>query len=130
VTAAGLAEGRVRALGQLDDRDLSVALARATIFVYPTLTNGFGMPMLEAFKFGTPVIHSDTPSLLEVSGDAGVSVPAGDRETYPGLLAEAITTLATDEELRRQLGVLGSDRAKVFTWRAAAEAVWQLHADL
>lgn len=130
VARAGLEAGRVIGLGALDDADYSTVLARATASVYPGLTNGFGTPVLEAFSFGVPVIHSATPSLVEVVGDAGVPVGIDELESYPEQLAEAITRVADDEELRKTLSILGSDRARLFTWRAAAEGVWQLHADL
>ncbi|MDQ1551831.1 MAG: hypothetical protein QOD50_1253, partial [Actinomycetota bacterium] len=52
------------------------------------------------------------------------------RETYPLLLAEAIENVLADDDLRNRLGVLGTDRANLFSWRAPAEGVWQLQADL
>jgi glycosyltransferase involved in cell wall biosynthesis len=120
----------VLALGALEDADYATVLSRATALVYPGISNGFGMPMLEAFAQGIPVIHANTPSLVEVAGDAGVSIPATDLDAYPGLLAEAIERVATDAELRTTLSILGEDRARMFTWRASADSVWQLHADL
>ena len=129
-SAAGLAPGRVTPIGQAGDAALGVLLDRATAFLYPNLANGFGMPMLEAFRFGTPVIHSATPSLLEVAGDAGLAVSIDDLTMFPRLLADAIAEVVADGELRRRLAILGSDRAKLFSWRGSAEAVWQLHADL
>jgi glycosyltransferase involved in cell wall biosynthesis len=128
--AAGLAPGRVTPIGQVSDAELSVLFDRATAFVYPNLTNGFGMPMLEAFRFGTPVIHSATPSLLEVAGDAGLAVAIDDPALFSRQLADAIAEVLADGELRRRLAILGSDRAKLFSWRGSAESVWQLHADL
>jgi glycosyltransferase involved in cell wall biosynthesis len=128
--AAGLGAGRVTAVGRVSDAELSVLFDRATAFVYPNLTNGFGMPMLEAFRFGTPVIHSGTPSLLEIASDAGLAVSTDDLTMFPRLLADAIADVAADGELRRRLSIVGSDRAKLFSWRGSAEAVWQLHADL
>jgi glycosyltransferase involved in cell wall biosynthesis len=128
--AAGVAVGRVRAVGPVSDAALSVLFDRATAFVYPNLTNGFGMPMLEAFRFGTPVLHAATPSLLEVAGDAGLAVAIDDTARFPRLLADAVAEVVADGELRRRLAILGSDRARLFSWRGAAEAVWQLHADL
>jgi glycosyltransferase involved in cell wall biosynthesis len=130
VSEAGLPPERVVSLPDLSDADLSVVLARATAFVYPTVISGFGMPMLEAFRFGRAVIHSDAAALVEVAGDAGLSVPAANRETYPLLLAEAIENVLADDDLRNRLGVLGTDRANLFSWRAPAEGVWQLQADL
>jgi glycosyltransferase involved in cell wall biosynthesis len=109
---AGLAEGRVTALGFLRDADLSVVLDRATAFVLPSLLEGFGLALLEAFHFGTPVIHSDTPARVEVAGAAGHAVALA--------AAELAATLAT----------AGRDRAGLFSWEASAEKVWQLHADL
>jgi glycosyltransferase involved in cell wall biosynthesis len=129
-SAAGVAAERVLALGPLDDAQLAVAYDRAIAFVYPTLRNGFGMPMLEAFRFGTPVIHSATASLVEVAGDAGLAVPIDDLDGFAVLLAQAIGRVVDDGDLRARLKILGSDRAGLFSWRGAAEAVWQLHADL
>jgi glycosyltransferase involved in cell wall biosynthesis len=128
--AAGVAAKRVHVLPQLSDEDRSVVLGRAEIFVYPTLVAGFGMPMLEAFHFGTPVIHSDTASLVEVAGDAGEVVDSANPADYPRLLGESIAKLVDDAALRERLGLMGADRAKLFTWRACAESVWLLHADL
>jgi glycosyltransferase involved in cell wall biosynthesis len=128
--AAGLSHGRVRVLPKLSDPDLSVALANAEIFVYPSRVAGFGMLMLEAFHFGVPVIHSDAPSLVEVAGDAGETVSSAVPAEYPRLLGESILKLLSDDALRARLGLMGADRAKLFTWRACAEGVWQLHADL
>ncbi|RDV45513.1 glycosyltransferase family 1 protein [Leifsonia sp. ku-ls] len=132
--AAGLPEDRVRPLGRLDDADLAVALDRATLFVYPSLAEGFGLPIVEAFKFGLPVIHSDDPALVEVAAGAGVVVArpetADDDAAYSERLAAAIARVLSDGELRSRLGVLASDRAKAFSWRDSAERVWQLHADL
>jgi glycosyltransferase involved in cell wall biosynthesis len=130
VLDAGLPPDRVRVLPQLSDEDLSVVVARAAIFLYPTLVAGFGMPMLEAFHFGVPVIHSDAASLVEVAGDAGITVPGSDSQAFPGLLGDALANLLADRELRERLALMGTDRARLFTWRASAEGVWQLHADL
>jgi glycosyltransferase involved in cell wall biosynthesis len=127
---AGLDEGRVTTLGYLDDGDLSVVLDRAVLLVFPNLDEGFGLPILEAFHFGTPVVHSDVPALVEVAADAGITVPIADLDGYPARLAEAMTRVAADDELAARLGTYGQDRAGLFSWRASAEKVWQLHADL
>ncbi len=132
--AAGLPEDRVRALGHLEDPDLAVVLDRATLFVFPSLAEGFGLPIVEAFKFGLPVIHSDDPALVEVAAGASLVVerPASpeDDAGYTERLAAAIGRVLADAELRTRLGVLASDRARAFSWRDSAERVWQLHADL
>jgi glycosyltransferase involved in cell wall biosynthesis len=128
--AAGLREGRVRALGSLPDRDFSVVLDRATALVLPSLLEGFGLQLLEAFHFGTPVIHSDTPALVEVAGDAGLVVELDELEGFPARLAAAIGTVTTDRELASTLSTAGRDRSALFAWETSAEKVWQLHADL
>jgi Glycosyltransferase len=128
--AAGLPEDRVRTLGQLDDDDLAVVLDRAALFVFPSLAEGFGLPIVEAFRFGTPVVHSDDPALVEVAGGAGLIVRRDDAGGYPERLAEAIGRVLTDRVLADRLSISASDRARAFSWRDSAERVWQLHADL
>jgi glycosyltransferase involved in cell wall biosynthesis len=127
---AGLAEHRVRVLGRLDDDDLAVAYSRAAVFAFPSLAEGFGLPVLEAFTFGAPVVHSDDPAVTEVAGEAGVSVTLAETEGYPERLAEAIRSVLDDDAFADRLRVLGADRAQSFSWRDSAEKVWQLHADL
>ena len=126
----GLAEGRVRVLGFLSDADLAVVLDRATVFVYPSLTEGFGQPVIEAFHFGTPVIHSDDPALVEVAGGAGVCVERSNKKDYPERLAVAMASVVNDRLLASRMRQLSLDRARAFSWRDSAERVWQLHADL
>lgn len=127
---AGLPEERLVTLGYLTDADLAVVLDRATVFVYPSRAEGFGLPVLEAMKLGTPVIHTDVPALLEVAADAGVVVSLEDDATFVERLAGEIRRVVDDTALAAQLGFQGQDRAKAFSWRTSAEKVWQLHADL
>ncbi len=127
---AGLAEGRVRALGFLADADLAVALDRAAVFAFPSLAEGFGLPVIEAFHFGTPVVHSDDPAVLEVSAGAGLAVAREPAETYATRLADTIVSVLADAALAQRMGFAGRDRARSFSWTDSAEKVWQLHADL
>jgi len=127
---AGLAEGRVRALGFLADADLAVALDRAAVFVFPSLAEGFGLPVIEAFHFGTPVVHSDDPAVLEVSAGAGLAVAREPAATYATRLADTVGSLLADAALAQRMGFAGRDRARSFSWTDSAEKVWQLHADL
>lgn len=127
---AGLPEGRVRTLGFLADADLAVVLDRATVFVFPSLAEGFGLPVIEAFHFGTPVVHSDDPAVLEVAAGAGITVERADEEGYPGRLAAAVASVAHNPRLAERLKFTGLDRAGAFSWRDSAQKVWQLHADL
>lgn len=126
---AGLPEDRVRALGYLSDEDLAVVLDRASVFVYPSLQEGFGLPLIEAFSFGTPVVHSDDPALMEVAGGAGVPVERG-KKGYGERLADAVGSVLSDTGRVEHLRIIGQDRARAFSWRDSAERVWALHADL
>ncbi len=127
---AGLEPGRVRTLGFLPDADLAVAIDRAAVFAYPSVAEGFGLPVIEAFSFGTPVVHSDTPAVVEVAAGAGITVPREDAAGYPERLAEAIASVVNDSALAERLRFQGLDRAGAFSWKDSAEKVWQLHADL
>ncbi|MBF4591186.1 glycosyltransferase family 4 protein [Curtobacterium sp. VKM Ac-1395] len=127
---AGLAADRVKVLGHVDDADLAVVYDRATVFVFPSLAEGFGLPVVEAMSFGTPVIHSDDPAVREVASDAGVTVDRDPRDSYPARIAQAVYQVVNDHHLAGQLAVAGPDRARMFDWRDSALETWQLHADL
>ncbi|WP_165066012.1 glycosyltransferase family 4 protein [Marisediminicola senii] len=127
---AGVAPERVIHLGTVSDDDLSVALDRAAVFAFPSLGEGFGLPVLEAFRFGTPVVHSQDPAVVEVAAGAGITVPSDDAAEYPDRLAAAISSVVGDAAWAARLGVAGRDRSRAFSWRDSAQRVWQLHADL
>jgi len=127
---AGLAPGRVRTLTGLSDEDLALVIARAALFVYPSMEEGFALPIIEAFHLGTPVVLSDAPALVEAAGDAGMTVPRDDAAGYPERLRVAMNRVLGDPELAGRLSVVGSDRSRAFSWRDSAEHVWRLHADL
>jgi len=127
---AGLAPDRVRALDGLTDQQLALVMSRASVFVYPSLEEGFGLPIIQAFHFGTPVIHSDAPALVEAAGDAGFVVERDDPAGYPERLAAALDRVLGDTALADRLRIFGGDRSRAFSWRDTAERVWQLHADL
>lgn len=129
-TEAGLSPDRVRTLGFVADADLAVVIERATVFVMPSIAEGFGLPIVEAFSLGTPVVHSDAAALVEVAGGAGLAVPTADEDGYPERLAEAISSVVNDDETLQRMRFLGLDRARAFSWEASARQVWQLHADL
>ena len=113
----------------LSDSDLAVVIARASVFVYPSLEEGFALPIIEAFHLGTPVVHSDAPAVLEAAGDAGVAVERA-AKGYPERLLDAVNRVLGDSALRNRLSIFGADRSRAFSWRDSAERVWQLHADL
>ena len=127
--SAGADPERVRSCDPLSPEDLSAIIEGATVAVQPSLEEGFGLAMLDAFAFGRPVVHSDSPALMEVAADAGYPVErSGDG--YDRRLAEAIGAVLEDDSLRDALGTAARDRSHAFSWRDSAEKVWQLHADL
>jgi glycosyltransferase involved in cell wall biosynthesis len=128
--SAGVDASRVRVMGFLSDSDLALVLERATAFVYPSLAEGFGLPVVEAMSLGTPVIHGDVPALVEVGAGATHVIERTTVEQYPAQLAEAIEAVTTDAALAQRLSISGLDRARAFSWRDSADKVWQLHADL
>ena len=127
-TDAGLGVQRVRGVGTLEEADLAVVIQRAAVFAYPNLEEGFGMPVLEAMELGTPVVHSDDPALVELGGDAGLVAARG--EDFVEALAASLTAILGDADCAERMRFSGLDRAHAFSWRSAAEKVWQLHADL
>lgn len=127
---AGVPRGRIRALGHVSEGDLAVLYDRATTFVMPSLAEGFGLPIVEAFAHGTPVIHSDAPALVEVAGSAGLSVALDEREGYSRRLAQAMAHVVDDHDLAARLSRLGRERATAFDWSESASRVWALHLGL
>ncbi|HEY0604929.1 MAG TPA: glycosyltransferase family 1 protein [Herpetosiphonaceae bacterium] len=107
----------VRFIGFIPREQLQLYYAAATAFVYPSLYEGFGLPLLEAMSVGTPVVTSDAGALVEVAGDAALIVPATDVPQ----MAEALVRISQDESLRAELRAKGLDRAQKFSWHAAAK---------
>jgi len=128
--SAGLAADRVTTLGRVSDEDLAVAYDRATVFAFPSRAEGYGLPVIEAMKLGTPVVHSDAPAVVEVAGGAGQIVPLSPAESYPERLATALRAVTDDAVAAAALTARGRERAEAFSWRRSAEAVWALHTAL
>ncbi|KRE26030.1 glycosyltransferase family 1 protein [Agromyces sp. Soil535] len=128
--AEGVPTGRVRALGHVSEEDLAVLYDRATAFVMPSLAEGFGLPVVEAFVHGTPVVHSDAPALDEVAGGAGLRVTLAGPDGYATRLAQAVGQVVDDPALAARLASLGRDRATAFDWSKSASRVWALHREL
>lgn len=107
------------------DRDLAMIFQRAIAFVYPSLYEGFGLPILEAFLLGCPVVCSDTSCFPEVAGDAAVYFDPRDADS----MRLAIGRVLADESLRQDLIRKGRQRVQEFSWAKAAEqttAVYRL----
>jgi glycosyltransferase involved in cell wall biosynthesis len=103
--------------GYVPDEDLPALYNAADLFVYPSIYEGFGLPPLEAMQCGTPVITSNTSSLPEVVGDAGIMVNPYDVDE----LANKMYEVLTNDGLREELSKKGLERAKLFSWKKCAE---------
>lgn len=104
--------------GYLEAEDLKKIYALATVFVFPSLYEGFGIPPLEAMASGCPVVSSNVASLPEVVGDAGILIdPKNARK-----IADSVVSLIENDQIRNMLIERGLRRAEKFSWRASAEA--------
>ena len=103
--------------GYVDNEDLAPLYNGALAFVYPSLYEGFGLPVLEAMQCGTPVISADNTSLPEVGGDAVVYISGQDEKQT----AEVLAKLYKDSDLRLELSNKGLDRAKEFNWNKTTD---------
>ena len=115
----------LQVVGPVDDAALVAWYRRAAALVYPSLYEGFGLPMLEAMATGTPVIAADASTSGEVTGGAAVLVPATDTRAW----AEAIRGVLLDAGRRAELRHRGLSRAALFTWERTARATWQAYSD-
>lgn len=122
VERLGLAD-RVIFAGYVPEAEKPLWYNAAELFVYPSLFEGFGLPPLEAMACGTPVIVSDTSSLPEVVGDAGVKVPPGD---VPAL-AEAMATMLCDPIARTEWQERGLAQAARFSWPETARQTVRIY---
>jgi glycosyltransferase involved in cell wall biosynthesis len=109
--------GRVKFLGYVPREDLPALYSGATAFVYPSLLEGFGLPVIEAMACGAPVITSDGSALKEVAGDAAVLV----NPESVGDITDALVRVAENEGERAELSKRGLARAAQFSWTKTAE---------
>jgi len=107
--------------GYIDTVDLNKIISSSCALLYPSIFEGFGVPIIEAFACGTPVITSNRTSMPEVAGDAALLVnPSSIQE-----IAFAMESLFTDENLREDLVAKGEKRVERFNWGKSAEDLWE-----
>jgi glycosyltransferase involved in cell wall biosynthesis len=110
--------GRVHLIGYVADADLPGLIAQARGFVFPSLYEGFGMPVLEAMASGTPVLCANTSALPEVAGDAAILVDP----LNVSAIATGITRLDGDDATYADYRQRGLERVKMYSWRRCAQA--------
>lgn len=112
----GLTES-VHLHGFADENDMPALFSAADVLAYPSLSEGFGLPILDAWATDTAVLSGDNTSLPEIAGDAAVQVDAG----APRNIAAGLIRLLRDRQLRQALTLRGRERLKSYTWNATAE---------
>jgi glycosyltransferase involved in cell wall biosynthesis len=120
------AHDRIRVAGYVSAPDLAGWYARASVFAFPSLDEGFGMPVLEAMAAGVPVIASNRSALPEVVGDAAVLVDPDGGEA----LGMALRELTINVDWCRELARRGTARARMFTWEKAVRETWDVYRTL
>jgi glycosyltransferase involved in cell wall biosynthesis len=118
----GLTE-RVKLIGFVDDQDLPALYSDASLFAFPSLYEGFGIPLLEAMSCGVPVISSNASSLPEVAGDAALLLPPDAQELW----SENLRQLLEDSSRRTKMVAAGFLQARKYSWRTAAEHVLNIY---
>ena len=109
--------------GYIPNGELPAVLNQATIFLYPSLRESFGIPLLEGMACGVPVITSNTASMPEVAGGAAAFVDPFN----PHTIAQKIEELLANEELRKELVEKGLKRAEEFSWDITAKKMIKIY---
>lgn len=107
--------------GFIEDKYLSAIYSMSSLFAFPSLYEGFGLPPLEAMAYGIPVVSSNTSSMPEVLGDAALLVDPRDTNEF----AKAMISILTDDDLRKSMIIKGLERVKLFTPEKMAKALLQ-----
>jgi glycosyltransferase involved in cell wall biosynthesis len=114
--------GNVRLLGRIPHQAVLHLYRAADLFIYPSLCESFGFPLVEAMAAGLPIVAGDRPLNREMCGDAAVYYPARD----PAALAETITSLAGDVPRRTSLAATATSRSQAFSWNHHVDAVMRI----
>jgi len=109
--------------GHIPDNQIAGLYAGARILAFPSLYEGFGLPVLEGMAVGTPVISSSSSSMPEVAGDAAVLLPPEEPELWANAIQEVMKRDSRAEELRRK----GLARARQFTWERASSQTLEIY---
>jgi len=115
--------GKVTLMGYVPQRFLPDLYRGASLFVYPSLYEGFGLPVIEAMACGVPVLASNATSLPEVVGDAGVLMNPYDVDEW----REGMLELLDDKKMRDEMSEKGLERAKLFTWEKCAQVTLNVY---
>jgi glycosyltransferase involved in cell wall biosynthesis len=122
IKQTGLAD-HIRFTGYLGDEDLRALYSSCSVFVYPSLYEGFGLPPLEAMACGAPVISSQVPAIVEAVADAACLVNPKNVQELTG----ALVRLLVDKQAREQLSSAGLERVKEFTWERTARCTLEIY---
>jgi glycosyltransferase involved in cell wall biosynthesis len=120
------AEDTVIFTGVVDGEDLPFLYSGAEVFIFPSLSEGFGIPVIEAMACGTPVVASNRTSIPEIAGNAALLVDPLNIDEMAG----AIHAVLSKSSLRQQLIKKGLERAKVFSWKKTARGTLDLYQEL
>jgi len=116
----------IQVLGYVRDSRLEELYRRAAIFAFPSLDEGFGMPVLDAMARGVPVLTSNVSAMPEVAGEAGLLVDPRDVTA----IAQGLRRLTTESALREQLNLAGLARVREFNWEKSVQATWKVYEEL
>jgi glycosyltransferase involved in cell wall biosynthesis len=117
IASSGKAD-RIVVTGRVSDDELAALYAHADSFAFPSVYEGFGVPLVEALAYGLPAVTSNDDALREAGGDAVISVDPSDEAAF----ARALIRICTDDDLRSELRAAGPLRAAHYSWAACAEA--------
>jgi glycosyltransferase involved in cell wall biosynthesis len=123
---ASFRKNDIQVLGYVPDSLLEELYRRASIFAFPSLDEGFGMPVLDAMARGVPVLTSNISALPEVAGDAALVVNPLDATS----IADGLTRLVQDQALRAHLSHRGLARSREFDWEKAVDDTWKVYQEL